>query len=349
MHSRNRRLRPLVLAVESLEPRATPSSGLIWSAVAPLRERTSTGGPFGGFAAEVTAVMPALLGPTAFVRERLTTLVKGLRWGEGPVFDAEHRLYFTDVNSGRILRWTNDGSVRGKLPGRLEVVLSNSGGANGLAFDASGNLLACLGKDRLVVRWNLSADGLPVSRTVLAAGHGGRGFTGPNDLSIDRRGGVYFTDTRFWSRTHSPQGGFHLYYLAPGASEPLRMTEGLRLKGPNGVAGTADGRLLYLADLPAKNVWRFDVDPDTGSLSNPRLFARAGVDGLEVDPANGDVYLGTSRGVAVYRADGSLRRTIKVPGGAVNLAFGTGPNADTLFITAPSTVYAYPLDPAQRA
>lgn len=41
-------------------------------------------------------------------------------------------------------------------------------------------------------------------------------------------------------------------------------------------------------------------------------------------------------------------RTINVRGGSVNLTSGTGPKADTLF-TAPSAVYAYPLDPAQRA
>jgi gluconolactonase len=317
--------------------------------VAPSRAAASTSGPLDGFAAQVAAAMPRLLEPAVFVQERLTVLARGLRWGEGPVFDSQHRLYFTDVKAGRILRWTNDGSVRGKLPGRLEVVLRNSGGANGLAFDADGNLVACLGNSRRLVRWSLSADGLPVSRTVLAAGHGGRGFTGPNDLWIDQRGGVYFTDTRFWSRTRSPQGGFHLYYLAPGQEKPLRMTTGMRLKGPNGVAGTADGKVLYLADLPAKNVWRFDVDAATGGLSNRRLFARAAVDGLEVDPLNGDVFMGTARGVAVYRPDGSLRRTIRVPGGGVNLAFGTGPNADTLFVTAPSAVYAYSLDPARRA
>jgi gluconolactonase len=349
MRKQSRRLRPTVLAVETLESRTIPSAGLLSSLFLPTQARSPTSDPGSGFAAEIAAAVARPLGPTRFAQERLTTLVRGLRWGEGPVFDAEHRLYFTDLNSGRILRWTNDGSGRGPLPGRLEVVLRNSGGANGLAFDAAGNLLACLGRNRALVRWTLSADGLPASRTVLAARHAGRPFTGPNDLWIDQRGGIYFTDTRFWGRTRSPQGGFHLYYLGPGESEPQRMTAGIRLRGPNGVTGTADGTLLYLADLPARQVWRFEVDPETGSLSNRQLFAREGVDGLKVDPSNGDVYMGTARGVAVYRPDGTLRRTIRVPRGAVNLAFGTGPNADTLFITAPSTVYAYPLDPARRA
>lgn len=349
MVQRRRRPRSLTLAVEPLESRAIPSAALGW----PLAARSDGSGivpaAAGTPAADVAAVLPAWLGAAAFTPGRLTPLARGLSWAEGPAFDAEHRLYFTDVNTGRILRWTNDGSARGGLPGRLEVVLRRSGGANGLAFDAAGNLLACLGDARRVVRWNLSATGLPEERAVLTAGHRGRGFTGPNDLWVDQRGGVYFTDTRYWSRTHSPQGGFHLYYVRPGEREPVRVTAGTSLRGPNGVAGTADGRLLYLADLPAARVWRYDVDPETGGLSNRALFARRGVDGLEVDPATGDVYMGTSLGVAVHRADGSHRRTIRVPGGAVNLAFGTGPNADTLFITARSEVYAYPLDPARSA
>jgi gluconolactonase len=348
MVQRRRRPRSLTLAVEPLESRAIPSAALGW----PLAARSDGGAvpaATGSPVADVAAVLPAWLGAAAFTPGRLTPLARGLSWAEGPAFDAEHRLYFTDVNTGRILRWTNDGSARGGLPGRLEVVLRRSGGANGLAFDAAGNLLACLGDARRVVRWTLSATGLPEERAVLTAGHRGRGFTGPNDLWVDQRGGVYFTDTRYWSRTHSPQGGFHLYYVRPGEREPVRVTAGASLRGPNGVAGTADGRLLYLADLPAARVWRYDVDPETGGLSNRALFARRGVDGLEVDPATGDVYMGTSVGVAVHRADGSHRRTIRVPGGAVNLAFGTGPNADTLFITARSEVYAHPLDPARSA
>lgn len=345
MPRRRRPLRSTTLAVERLESKAVPSSALFnWPGTAP-----------GDRAAAVAMTMVDAAAPrtepraTAFAPGRLTTLARGLGWGEGPAFDAQHRLYFTDLKTGRILRWTAAGGNRGGLPGRLEVMLTRSGGANGLAFDAAGNLLACLGGARAVVRFSLSPGGQPAARTVLAAAHRGRGFTGPNDLWIDGRGGVYFTDTRYWNRTRSPQGGFHLYYLPPGQSEPVRATAGAILRGPNGVAGTPDGRLLYLADLPAATVWRYQVDPETGGLSNPGVFARQAVDGLEVDPATGDVYMATGHGVVIQRADGSRRGTIRVPGGAVNLAFGTGPHADTLFITTPRQVCAWPLDPARQA
>lgn len=351
MNGRKQRSRRRDLSVESLERRASPSAfPMEWLLFRPARSRTLADDlRQGDMQVGAVAATYGRFWAASFSRERLTTLAKGLGWAEGPAFDSQHRLYFTDVNAGLVFRWTDDGSSRGLLPGRLEVVLGSSGGANGLAFDGSGNLVACLGGARRVVRWSVSANGSPSGQTILCSRHGGRGFTGPNDLWIDRRGGIYFTDTRYWSRTESPQGGFHLYYLPPGQNEPIRMTNGTSLRGPNGVTGTADGNLLYLADLPAKKVWRYDVDAATGSLSNRRLFANESVDGIKVDPDNGNVYMGTPSGVAVYRPDGTLRRTIAVSGGAVNLAFGTGPAADVLFITARSRVYAYPLDPALRA
>ncbi|MDT8302069.1 MAG: SMP-30/gluconolactonase/LRE family protein, partial [Sedimentisphaerales bacterium] len=73
-------------------------------------------------------------------------LAGGFSFTEGPASDAAGNIFFTDIPNNRIHKWS--------LDGKLTIFRENSGGANGLFFDKSGNLLACEGGGRRLVSIN---------------------------------------------------------------------------------------------------------------------------------------------------------------------------------------------------
>jgi glutathione peroxidase len=105
---------------------------------------------------------------------------------------------------------------------------------------------------------------------------------------------------------------------------------------PNGVTGTPDGKTLYVADHGADKTWAYKINPD-GSLSDKRLFAEQGSDGMTLDE-NANVYL-TAEAVNVYSPSGKLLKTINVPEVPSNVYFG-GKDKNTLYITARSSLYS---------
>ena len=258
-----------------------------------------------------------LLAPGAKVEK----LADGFAFTEGPACDAKGNVYFSDIPNNRIHKWA--------LDGKLTTERENSGGANGLYFDRQGNLLACEGGNRRLT--SISADG---KVTVLADAYRGNKLNSPNDLWIDPRGGVYFTDPRYGSQDGLEQDGFHVYYLPPDGEELVRVVDDL-IK-PNGVVGTADGKLLYVADADGDKTYVYRIQAD-GSLSNRKLTAPMGSDGLTLDE-RGNLYL-TRGDVHVYSAEGQKIATIEVPEGPANVCFG-GDDRRTLFITARKSLYS---------
>src|SRR5690606_19758166 len=111
---------------------------------------------------------------------------------------ADGCLLFTDIPASRIL------TLRGDA--RLDVWLERSQRANGLLFDAAGNLYACREGARDVVR--IAPSG---AVEVLASHYGGRRLNSPNDLALDGRGGVWFTDPRFGDTTGVEQDAMGVY------------------------------------------------------------------------------------------------------------------------------------------
>ena len=110
---------------------------------------------------------------------------------EGPAWHADGNVYFSDVSNNRIMRRDRNGA--------MHVYRTPSGRANGLVFDRQGRLVACEGAaeggNRRITR--TEPDG---TITVLAKRYDGRRFNSPNDLCIDSRGRVYFTDPRYGPR-----------------------------------------------------------------------------------------------------------------------------------------------------
>jgi gluconolactonase len=192
--------------------------------------------------------------------------------------------------------------------------------------------LACEGRNRQLT--SRAPDG---TIKVLANQYGGKKLNSPNDLWIDPRGGVYFTDPRYGPEEGLEQDGYHVYYLPPGGKPLVRVVDDL--VKPNGVIGSGDGRLLYVADHGDSKTYVYRVGED-GRLTDRRLFAPQGSDGMTLD-GQGNLYL-TDRAVQVYSPQGRQITSIAVPESPANVCFG-GRDRRTLYITARTSLYSLPM------
>jgi gluconolactonase len=258
------------------------------------------------------------------VGAKVEKLAGGFKFTEGPAADAQGNIFFSDIPNNRIHKWSSDPGAPG-----LSTFRESSGGANGLYFDKKGNLLACEGTGRRLVAIDPTGN-----VTVLADKYEGKQFNSLNDLWIDRTGGVYFTDPRYGGRDDMEQDGEHVYYLSPDRKKLIRVIADL--VRPNGVIGTPDGKRLYVAGHGGKKTFVYDINED-GTLSNKKLFAPEGSDGMTIDN-QGNIYL-TTDVVAVYNSKGEKIETIQIPETPANVTFG-GKDKRTLFITARTSLYS---------
>ena len=161
-------------------------------------------------------------------------LADGFKFTEGPAVAANGDVYFTDIPNSRIHKW----SVEER---KLSTFAEDTKGANGLFFTEDGSLYACQTQAKRVVAY--TADGSDTSS--LAKRYDGNKFNKPNDLWIDAKAGVYFSDPNYGNQEHT-QDGEHVYYIRPGGGDVIRVADGF--KRPNGLVGTPDGSTLYIAD-----------------------------------------------------------------------------------------------------
>ena len=252
---------------------------------------------------------------------KVEKLAGGFAFTEGPAADTLGNIFFSDMPNNRIHKCS--------LDGRLSTFHENSGGANGLYFDKEGHLLACEGGGRRLVSIDPKGE-----VTVLADEYQGKKFNSLNDLWIDPKGGVYFTDPRYGDRDGMEQDGEHVYYLSPDRKKLVRVIDDM--VRPNGVIGTPDGGTLYVTDHGGGKTFAYKIEQD-GTLSGKKLIAPEGSDGMTIDN-EGNIYL-TRRVVAVYNKNGEKIEEIKVPEGPANATFG-GSDNQTLFITARTSLYS---------
>ncbi|WP_299531205.1 SMP-30/gluconolactonase/LRE family protein [Ulvibacterium sp.] len=256
----------------------------------------------------------------------LTLVAEDYDFTEGPALAPNGDVYFTDQPNDRILKWD-------AASNSVETYLQPSGRSNGLYFDHDGNLLSCA--DEKTQLWRIDTE---KNVTVLVEGFDDKKLNGPNDLWVDPNGGIYFTDPFYkrpwWEHEEPEQAAKRVYYLTPDMGEVRVVAEDY--VQPNGIIGTADGKTLYVADIGDKKTYSYTMAAD-GSLSNKKLFAELGSDGMTVDN-QGNVYL-TGDGVTVFDQTGQQIHHIPVPEKwTANVTFG-GPQQDILFITAMDSVY----------
>ena len=258
---------------------------------------------------------------------KVVKLAGGFAFTEGPVTDAEGNVFFTDIRNNRIHKWS--------LDGKLTTFRENSGGANGLAFDRDGNLVVCEGMNRRMV--SISSTGEVI---VLADEYDDKKLNSPNDLWVDSKNGIYFSDPRYGNRDNVEQDGEHIYYITPDRKELIRVVDDFIR--PNGVLGSPDGKTLFLADRAANKNYIYDVNDD-GTLSNKRFFSVDGSDGMTMD-SEGNIYVTSPRKeptvvVVVYDSSGNRLEELEIPEKPSNVCFG-GSDGKTLFITARTSIYS---------
>jgi gluconolactonase len=270
---------------------------------------------------------------------------------EGPAVDREGNVYFTDIMTQRIMRFTANGV--------LSVYRERSNAANGLLIDPQGRLIACEGASSATAqRYGLNVSGKPrVTRTdlktgkieILADSYEGKPLVGPNDVTIDSKGRLYFTDFT---------GGAVYRIDAPG--KLARILNAPEIQRPNGIQISPDDRTLYLveangAEGGARMIRAYDLLPD-GTVRNMRVhynfYPGRSADGISID-TQGNLYasagmhrtrntsetLDTRCGVYVISPEGKLLKFIPIPEDFItNNAFG-GSDMKTLYITAGKTLY----------
>ncbi|WP_163395165.1 SMP-30/gluconolactonase/LRE family protein [Flavobacterium limi] len=255
----------------------------------------------------------------------LTKLSDQYSFTEGPAADKNGNIYFTDQPNNRIIKWSVDGV--------LSVYMENAGRSNGLYFDREGNLLACADEKNEI--WKIDPD---KNVTVLVNDFEGKRLNGPNDLWVDPKGGIYFTDPfykrDYWKHTSKEIEKECVYYLSPDKTKITNVASDL-IK-PNGIIGTSDGKTLFVADIEANKTYSYKINND-GSLGKKTLFTESGSDGITID-ASGNIYL-TGKGVSVFNPKGEKIAHIDInEPWTANACFG-GKKFRTLFITAGKSIY----------
>jgi gluconolactonase len=274
-------------------------------------------------------------------------LVKGGFQGlEGPVATPDGGLYFSEINASRIHKLDRNGGI--------SVWRENTNRTNGLFLLKDGRLLGAEGGGPRVI--SISPSG---AVTALATNFGGKPLRGPNDLIVDRKGGVYFTDPAPRPTPDvAPKESGNVYYIRPTGE--LRLIDD-QIRRPNGLTLSLDEKTLYVDDTEGEEVFAFDVEND-GSAKNKRPFVklrepekgslglRSRADGMALDSA-GRLYVATAAGIQVIGPRGDHLGIIRVPQAARNVAFG-GPGRRTLYMTALESLYSVRLvsqGPADRA
>ncbi len=267
---------------------------------------------------------------------------EGFVFTEGALGTADGGLFFSDLQTG-------DKTYRMDASGKILVYREHSRGTNGLAFNRAGELLGAEGDGK-----RISKIGAGGSVATVTEGIAGMPLMAPNDLIVDSKGGVYFTDPGPRPVVAGRKG--YVYYL-PAGGGIVRGSSGLQhvslepriiddqITRPNGLTLTANGKTLIVDDTVGETVFAFDVQGD-GSVKNKRSFAHmrdveagkeSGADGMAIDSQD-RIYVTSSTGLQVFDRKGQYLGTIKIPRQPANLAFG-GPGKKTLFITAREGLY----------
>ncbi len=289
---------------------------------------------------------------------------------EGVAVAPDGMVYFSDITF-TFQCADSDGAVQaGNIwkydprRGTATVYRSPSGMSNGIKFDAAGNMIVAEGADyggRRVTRTDMTT-----GKTYVIAGlYEGRPFNAPNDITIDERGRIYFSDPRYLGHEPVDQPVMAVYRIDRDLSIHRIITDAGK---PNGVAISPDQKTLYVVsndngatgfdrltpdDAPPHKgrmaLMAYDLMPDGSAKFRETLvdyYPEDGPDGLVVD-TEGNLYVAvrdeTRPGIVVYSPKGKELAYIptEIP---TNVGFGRGRDAKTLYITAGKSLYRIQLN-----
>lgn len=264
----------------------------------------------------------------------LQTLFEGGVFTEGPAAAPDGSIYFSDITgssksreAGHIMRYD-------PRTGKTTVSRSPSGMANGIAFDAQGRMLVAEGADRggrRITRTDMSTG----RSEVLAWRYDGKNLNSPNDLTIDAKGRIYFTDPRYVGDEPIEQPLQGVYRIDTDGSVKRIIEDAGK---PNGIAVSPDQKTLYVAGTPNADgkMTILAYDLESAKFRSVLVELKSGyADGLTVD-AKGNIYCGCGPlGVRVYSPAGEEIASIPTPAEATNVELV----GDTLYITAGKGLY----------
>lgn len=254
-------------------------------------------------------------------------LAGDFQFTEGPIWQADGSLLFSDIPANRIYRWAEDAGA--------QVWREPTGNSNGLTLDREGRLIACEHSGRRVSR--TEADG--TVRAIASHFNGGK-LNSPNDVVVKSDGVVYFSDPPYGIKPEEREQPVNGVYriLTDGALELLVDD----FDRPNGLAFSPDESILYIDDSPRRHVRAFDVRPD-GTLANSRIIADmdhpqpGSPDGMKIDE-EGHLYVTGATGVWVFEPNGELLGVVATPERPANCAWGDA-DRKSLYITAQTSLY----------
>ena len=286
---------------------------------------------------------------------------------EGPAVAPDGSIYFSDI-----LRGTDKGMIHRFDPATMKttVFAADSGKSNGLIFNSAGQLLACEGADyggRRLVRWNVKTG----KRVALADRYRGARFNALNDLCLDLRGRIYFTDPRYLGHETRELEHNAVYRVDADGKNLIEVTH--HLTKPNGIAISPDQKTLYVANHdngtdnidPTKpapkqgvmTIYAFPLGPDgkvTGKRKTLYNFGEEkGCDGMTVD-VQGNIYLTvrSRKRPGVLVVDPKGNEVAHIPTGPKNqssdaaptglpsnVEFGIGKDANLLYVTVDTSLY----------
>lgn len=247
------------------------------------------------------------------------------KFTEGPAVDKKGNIFFTDQPNNKIWKYSTDG--------KLSIFLDSAGRANGTYFDRKGNLIVCADEhDQL---WSISPD---KKVAILVKDYQGLLLNGPNDLWVHPNGDIYLTDPYYqrpwWTRTKPDLPDQKVFLLRKDKMQPVPLDDSL--KRPNGIVGSPDGKVLYVADIGGGKIYKYAINPD-GTLRDKMLFITQGADGITLDEL-GNLYL-AGKGITVFNPAGKQIAHIEIPEPwTANVCFG-GKDRKTLFMTASTAIY----------
>lgn len=293
---------------------------------------------------------------------------------EGVAVAPDGLVYFSDITFTPVAKAEKKPLEAGHIwrfdpkTNKTEIFRSPSGMSNGLKFDADGNLLAAEGADfggRRVTRTDMKT-----GKTYIVAGlFEDKPFNAPNDITIDEKGRIYFSDPRYLGHEPIDQPVQAVYRVDTDGSVHRIITDAGK---PNGVAVSPDQKTLYVVSNDngttgigrlksdgnkvvepvkkgAMTLMAYDLSPDGTAKFRKTLVDYApqdGPDGLVCD-AQGNLYVAvrdeTRPGIVVYSPEGKELGYIKteLP---TNVGFGRGDSANVLYITAGKSLYRITLN-----
>ncbi len=282
----------------------------------------------------------------------------GLNFTEGPTW-MNGKLYFSsmyfdkewngDPKRSSLVEMDPDGTYRYISHGKMQ--------SNGTMHFGNGNLAVCDMFGHRVIE--MTTKGKVVR--ILASMYNAKHLDGPNDLVIDAKGGIYFTDPQFTPDKEKNQPGRSVYYLTT-KGKVIRIIEPNDFAMPNGVLLSPDGKTLYVnntyddeewwnVDSNKDNfVWAYDVNDD-GTVSNGRKFAKlylttevlnrksktSGADGMTIDEL-GNIYVATYMGLQIFNPKGEFIGIVNFPIYPVSCCFGDE-DMKTIYATCYDKIY----------